>query len=165
MTETTIKIRQVEIRKRFAAIAESADAVPETEVTELRTEIVDLDNRLAILSQANDGKTEVTEPDPELRDDKFNGLLQKVEIRSYIEAYVNEKPLDGPAAEVSKELRMVDNQVPWAVLCGPEPQVEQRADVISSQSTLQIAQTADVMAWRGSSKVQILASFKRQCLR
>lgn len=90
---------------------------------------------------------EARKAEPELR-----GALLDLEARDYIEAVIADRPLEGRAAEVGKELGLRDHQVPFAALLEDEDRIELRAD----------AATALTDAVKGKPRMEVIPRvFKR----
>ena len=66
-------------------------------------------------------------------ENRMTDLVGRVELRSYFDSYISEKPLDGPQRELNAELKAADNVIPWAAFA-PTDSTEERADATTDIS-------------------------------
>ena len=65
-------------------------------------------------------------------DPKWRAQLDRIEVRQYLDAAANERPLTGIEAEVNKELGLESRMMPWDALLDDKDRIELRADVATT---------------------------------
>ena len=120
------ELRAGTIRGRLAEIAGAEELTDElrSEMSALRTEYADVEQRIAAFAIADD--TPRTEPNTgDAEDRELRELRGKVELRHYMEAAIEKRGVDGAALEFNQHMNIGAHKFPLELLAPPP--VEERA--------------------------------------
>lgn len=124
MNAAILKLLKEQSEVREALNAATAAGTPPDEDKQKRIVAIEGELRTAYDAALADADAA---PAPE-----FRAALDAVEVRSYLAAATNNRPLVGLEAEVNKELGLTDNQIPYHALLSPEERAELRQDAATT---------------------------------
>ncbi len=145
-----IELKRSELRQRLAEL-NSKDTLDKEELKQVAAwskelGALEVRYRAAVLTEAKDGQApQPTEeqldarPDAETRE--YLGLVNRLELRSYLGAIMRGNPVAGAEAEIQQHFDLAENAVPWEAIAPRHIPLETRADVPTpAPSTVQATQ-------------------------